>query len=64
MDFEQDREPDRSRSNIAEGLREQAASYRRLAAVARTSAGTKSLGELADTFDERARGLDPSSERL
>ena len=63
LDFEQDHEPDRSPNNIAEGLREQAASYRRLAAVARTSAGTKSLGELADTFDERARELDPSSQR-
>lgn len=63
MDFEQDHELDRSPNNIAEGLREQAASYRRLAAVARTSAGTKSLGELAHTFDERARNLDPSSQR-
>ena len=63
LDFEQDREPDRSRSSVAESLREQAASYRRLAAVARTSAGTKSLGELAETFDERARRLDPSSQR-
>lgn len=63
MDFEQDREFCLSRSNIAETLREQAASYRRLAAVAGTSAGTKSLGELADSFDERARKLDPSSQR-
>ena len=62
MDFERDHEPDRSPID-AEGLREQAASYRRLAAVARTSAGTKSLGELPDTFDERARNLDPSSQR-
>jgi len=63
LDFEQDPGAELSRSNIAEGLREQAASYRRLAAVARTKAGTRSLGELADTFDERARKLDPSSQR-
>ena len=63
LDYEQNPGPERSRSNIAEGLREQAASYRRLAAVARTNAGTKSLGDLADSFDERARKLDPSSLR-
>ena len=62
MDFEKDREPVRSPRNVAEGLREQAASYRRLGAVAPTNAGTKSLGELADTLDERARKLDPSSQ--
>ena len=62
MASEQDPEADLNRSNLAESLREQAASYRRLAAVARSSAGTKSLGELADTFDERARKLDPQSE--
>ena len=56
---EQDARSDLNRSNLAESLREQAASYRRLAAVARTRAGTKSLGELADTFDERAQKLDP-----
>ena len=63
MASEQDPEADLNRSNLAESLREQAASYRRLAAVARTSAGTKSLDELADIFDERARKLDPSSGR-
>lgn len=62
MAFEQDPAPDLDRSNIAKGLREQAASCRRLAAAARTSAGTRSLGELADTFDERARKLDLSGE--
>ena len=61
MASEQDAGYDLNRSNLAESLREQAASYRRLAAVARTSAGTKSFGELADTFDERARKLDPQS---
>ena len=63
MDFDQNPGPDRSRSTIAESLREQAASYRRLAAAARTNAGTKSLGELADNFDEQALKLDPSSQR-
>lgn len=63
MASEQDAGSNLNRSNLAESLREQAASYRRLASVARTSAGIKSLGELADTFDERARKLDPSSER-
>lgn len=63
LSFQQDARSGLNRSNLAASLRDQAASYRRLAAVARTSAGTKSLGELADTFDERARKLDPSSER-
>jgi hypothetical protein len=63
LDIEQDREPERSHSNIAAGLREQAASYRRLAVVARTSAGTKSLAELADAFDMRAQKLDPPRQR-
>ena len=63
MDFEYNFEPGRDRSGRAAGLRDQAASYRRLAMVARTRAGTKSLGELADNFDEQARKLDPSSQR-
>ena len=63
MDSERSSDLDRNRSNAADSLREQAASYRRLAAVARTSAGTKSLGELADNIDEQARKLDPSSQR-
>jgi hypothetical protein len=62
LDSRFDPKSDLNRSNIAESLREQAASCRRLAAAARTSAGTKSLGELANTFDERARKLDPSRE--
>jgi len=62
LDSEQDPRPDIDRSNIVENLRGQAASYRRLAAVARTGAGTKSLGDLADTFDERARKLDSAGQ--
>jgi hypothetical protein len=42
----------------AEGLRNQAAACRRLAAQARTRAGTTSMNELADHFDEQARRAD------
>lgn len=42
----------------AEGLRNQAAACRRLAAQARTSAGTSSMNALADHFDEQARRAD------
>lgn len=52
------------RRQSADGLREQAASCRRLASVARTRSGTTSLNALADHFDEQARRLDPLSERL
>ena len=45
----------------AEALREQAASCRRLASVARTPAGRISIEELGDHFDEQARKLDPAS---
>jgi hypothetical protein len=51
------------RRQSADGLREQAASCRRLAATARTRSGTTSLNALADHFDEQARTLDPSSQR-
>ena len=47
----------------AEQLREQAAACRRLAGNARTRAGGKALDHLGDHFDERARKLDPSSQR-
>ncbi|MES2137750.1 MAG: hypothetical protein V4502_11915 [Pseudomonadota bacterium] len=50
--------------DTADSLREQAAACRRLAAAARTRAGTSSLGALADHFDEQARKLDPSSQRI
>lgn len=56
--------PDHRRErDAAEGLREQAASCRRLAAAARTRSGTSSLNALADHFDNQARKLDPSSQR-
>jgi hypothetical protein len=42
----------------AEGLRNQAAACRRLAAQARTRAGTTSMNALADHFDEQARRAD------
>jgi hypothetical protein len=45
-------------SDGAEGLRNQAAACRRLAARARTRAGTSSMNALADHFDEQARKLD------
>jgi hypothetical protein len=47
----------------ADGLREQAASCRRLAAAARTRSGMTSLEALGDHFDDQARKLDPSSQR-
>jgi len=48
-------------SVAAEGLREQAASCRRLARAARTRSGRTSIEALGDHFDEQARKLDPSS---
>lgn len=47
----------------AEQLREQAAACRRLAVNARTRAGTRALDALGDHFDDRARRLDPLSQR-
>ena len=47
----------------AEQLREQAAACRRLAVNARTRAGTRALDALGDHFDDRARRLDPMSQR-
>jgi hypothetical protein len=44
--------------NGAEGLRNQAAACRRLAARTRTVAGTSSMNALADHFDEQARRAD------
>lgn len=52
-----------ARRASADGLREQAASCRRLAAAARTRSGMTSLQALGDHFDEQARKLDPSSQR-
>lgn len=45
----------------ADGLRNQAAACRRLAAQALTRAGTTSMNALADHFDEEARRLDLSA---
>jgi hypothetical protein len=42
----------------AAGLRNQATACRRLAARARTHAGTSSMNALADHFDEQARRAD------
>jgi hypothetical protein len=54
---------DVTRRMQADGLREQAASCRRLAAAARTRSGMTSLEALGDHFDEQARKMDPSSQR-
>lgn len=55
--------PTHFRQESAEQLREQAAACRRLALKARTRAGNKALDALGDHFDDRARQLDPSSQR-
>ena len=52
-----------SRTEAADDLREQAASYRRLAKRARTRGGSTALSAVADQFDTDARRIDPSSER-
>ena len=58
---EQIPDPARERRDAADGLREQAAACRRLAAAARTRSGRSSLGALADHFDAQAHKLDPLS---
>jgi hypothetical protein len=50
-----------TRGEAAETLREQAASYRRLARRARTDAGLSALNCVADQFDDDARRIDPTS---
>jgi len=52
-----------SREDAAEGMREQAASFRRLAKSARTESGSAALEALAEEFDTDARRTDPNSER-
>ena len=52
-----------SREDAADGLREQAASFRRLAACARTDSGSAALTALAEEFDSDARRTDPRSVR-
>jgi hypothetical protein len=50
-----------SRGEAADELREQAASYRRLAKRARTRGGSSALTTVADQFDDDARRIDPTS---
>jgi len=52
-----------SRAEAADELREQAASYRRLARRARTNGGSSALTTVAEQFDDDARRIDPFSER-
>lgn len=53
--------PPMSREDAADGLREQAASCRRLARRARTESGAVALGVVARQFDSDARRIDPRS---
>lgn len=55
--------PPMSREDAADGLREQAASCRRLAKRARTREGKQALHGAAEQFDTDARRIDPLSER-
>lgn len=48
-----------SREEVAYGLREQAASCRRLAGRASTPRGSRALIEVANYFDADARRIDP-----
>lgn len=52
-----------SREDAADGLREQAASYRRLATRARTASGLSALLTFADQFETDASRIDPRSLR-
>ena len=52
-----------SPEDAADGLREQAASCRRLSRGARTQAGAKALNTIADEFDNHASRIDPRSLR-
>jgi hypothetical protein len=52
-----------SREDAADGLREQAASCRRLATRARTPTGSTALKTVAEQFDIDARRIDPRSVR-
>jgi hypothetical protein len=55
--------PELAGREAADGLREQAASCRRLARRAATRRGTLALAAVADFFDADARRVDPLSER-
>jgi len=50
-------------AHIKLGLREQAASCRRLARRARTPSGATALTTVAEQFDDDARRIDPLSRR-
>lgn len=50
-------------AEAAEDLREQAASFRRLANRARTPGGSTALNTVAEQFDTDARRIDPLSEK-
>lgn len=52
-----------TRGEAADGLREQAASCRRLARRARTPSGATALTTVAEQFDDDARRIDPLSIR-
>lgn len=52
-----------TRGEAADQLREQAASYRKLARRARTGSGSAALATVAEQFDDDARRIDPSSQR-
>jgi hypothetical protein len=53
----------RTRREAADELREQAASYRRLARRARTTSGSSALIKVAGQFDDDARRIDPTSSK-
>ena len=55
--------PPLSREDAADGLREQAASCRRLSNRARTASGSTALNSVAEQFDNDARRIDPRSLR-
>jgi hypothetical protein len=55
--------PPQSSEDAADGLREQAASCRRLSRRARTAAGSRALDTIAAHFDEDANRIDPRSLR-
>ena len=52
-----------TREEAADGLREQAASFRRLARTARTQTGSAALNAIAEEFDTDAMRTDPRSLR-
>jgi hypothetical protein len=52
-----------TRGEVADELREQAATCRRLARRARTVNGSSALKTVAEQFDDDARRIDPSSQR-